>query len=147
MQRRSSSALSMLVGPTEGLTASTRVPEPATAAAVDSIAAVIDAVEFGLISKRRTLSAYAPITCGAEPRLERGGAGGAAARCAPACRLGPATRWRRRPQRRRSRLPAPEATRPSRARTHSARARQAVAPPARYGRRRREPRRVIRWRI
>jgi hypothetical protein len=33
------------------------VPVPATAAAVDSIAAVIDAVEFGLISKRRTLSA------------------------------------------------------------------------------------------
>jgi hypothetical protein len=47
----------MLVGPTGGFTASTMVPEPATAAAVDSIAAVIDAVEFGLISKRRTLSA------------------------------------------------------------------------------------------
>jgi hypothetical protein len=57
MQRRSSSSLSMLVGPVAGLTASATVSEPATAAAVVSIAAVIDAVVFGLISSRRTQQA------------------------------------------------------------------------------------------
>jgi hypothetical protein len=57
MQRRSSSSFSMLAGPTVGLTASTTVSTHATAAAVASIAVVIDAVVLGLTSRTRTLPA------------------------------------------------------------------------------------------
>jgi hypothetical protein len=46
----------MLAGPTSGLIASTTVRGPATVAAVAPIAAVIDAVVFGLIRSRRTQS-------------------------------------------------------------------------------------------
>jgi hypothetical protein len=43
--------------PTAGLTASTTVSGPAADAAVAPIAAVIDAVAFGLINSRRTWQA------------------------------------------------------------------------------------------
>jgi len=49
----------MEAGPIVGVTASTRVPGPATARAHCSIVAVIDAVVFGLMTVMSTCASYA----------------------------------------------------------------------------------------